>query len=69
MQLLPFYPTGSPEQPTEECAQEAGHSASSLMLTQFVSSQGESLWRGGGMQGAGPGGEQLPVWMPCPPGW
>nr|KAF6309646.1 HR lysine demethylase and nuclear receptor corepressor [Pipistrellus kuhlii] len=30
---------GSPEQPTEECAQEAGHSASSLMLTQFVSSQ------------------------------
>lgn len=27
------------EQSTEECAQEAGHSASSLMLTQFVSSQ------------------------------
>uniref|UniRef100_A0A8D2ATD1 Lysine-specific demethylase n=1 Tax=Sciurus vulgaris TaxID=55149 RepID=A0A8D2ATD1_SCIVU len=30
---------GSPEQFTEECAQEAGHTACSLMLTQFVSSQ------------------------------
>ncbi|XP_046303819.1 lysine-specific demethylase hairless isoform X3 [Marmota monax] len=30
---------GSPEQSTEECAQEAGHAACSLMLTQFVSSQ------------------------------
>ncbi|XP_039723968.1 lysine-specific demethylase hairless isoform X2 [Pteropus medius] len=30
---------GSPEQSTEECAQESGHSASSLRLTQFVSSQ------------------------------
>ncbi|XP_007948999.1 lysine-specific demethylase hairless [Orycteropus afer afer] len=30
---------GSQEQSTEECAQEAGHSACSLMLTQFVSSQ------------------------------
>nr|XP_019569850.1 PREDICTED: lysine-specific demethylase hairless isoform X3 [Rhinolophus sinicus] len=29
----------SPEQTLQECAQEAGHSASSLMLTQFVSSQ------------------------------
>lgn len=29
----------SPEQSLQECAQEAGHSASSLMLTQFVSSQ------------------------------
>ncbi|XP_066207343.1 lysine-specific demethylase hairless isoform X1 [Saccopteryx leptura] len=30
---------GSPEQFMEECAQEARHGASSLMLTQFVSSQ------------------------------
>ncbi|XP_012663153.1 lysine-specific demethylase hairless isoform X2 [Otolemur garnettii] len=30
---------GSQEQSTEECAQEAGHPACSLMLTQFVSSQ------------------------------
>ncbi|KAM7142493.1 lysine-specific demethylase hairless isoform 1-T1 [Molossus nigricans] len=30
---------GSPEQSTEECTREPGHSASSLMLTQFVSSQ------------------------------
>ncbi|XP_029410580.1 lysine-specific demethylase hairless isoform X1 [Nannospalax galili] len=30
---------GSQEQSTEECAQEAGHAACSLMLTQFVSSQ------------------------------
>ncbi|XP_042790568.1 lysine-specific demethylase hairless isoform X3 [Panthera leo] len=30
---------GSQEQSTEECPQEAGHSASSLMLTQFISSQ------------------------------
>ncbi|KAM5306672.1 lysine-specific demethylase hairless isoform 1-T1 [Glossophaga mutica] len=30
---------GSPEQCTEECAPEAGHRASSLMLVQFVSSQ------------------------------
>uniref|UniRef100_A0A8C5NXR3 Lysine-specific demethylase n=1 Tax=Jaculus jaculus TaxID=51337 RepID=A0A8C5NXR3_JACJA len=31
--------TGSQEQSPEECAQEAGHTACSLMLTQFVSSQ------------------------------
>ncbi|XP_006864467.1 PREDICTED: protein hairless isoform X2 [Chrysochloris asiatica] len=31
--------SGSRELSTEECAQEAGHSACSLMLTQFVSSQ------------------------------
>lgn len=30
---------GSQEQSTEKCAQEAGHSSCSLMLTQFVSSQ------------------------------
>nr|XP_036880580.1 lysine-specific demethylase hairless isoform X1 [Manis javanica] len=30
---------GSLEQPMEKCAQEAGHSACSLVLTQFVSSQ------------------------------
>lgn len=40
-------PTGSQGQSTEKCGQEVGHSASSLMLTQFVSSQGELSWRGG----------------------
>lgn len=35
----------------EKCTQEAGHSACSLMLTQFVSSQGEPSWRGGAYRG------------------
>jgi hypothetical protein len=51
LQLLPSYPTGSQEQSTRECAQEAGHVACSLMLTQFVSSQGEPSWRGGACSG------------------
>ncbi|XP_023570425.1 lysine-specific demethylase hairless isoform X1 [Octodon degus] len=35
----PSHPAGSQEQSLEECAQEAGHTACSLVLTQFVSSQ------------------------------
>ncbi|XP_021116890.1 lysine-specific demethylase hairless isoform X5 [Heterocephalus glaber] len=35
----PSHPAGSQEQSLEECTQEAGHIACSLVLTQFVSSQ------------------------------
>lgn len=51
LQLLSSYPTGPQEESAEECPQEAGHTASSLMLTQFVSSQGEPAWRGGVCRG------------------
>lgn len=49
--VSPCYPTGSQEQSTEGCAQEAGHRACSLMLTQFVSSQSEPFWRDGACRG------------------